>query len=226
MNFEQALKAPFSLSDLEWRVGSTFKDGSKGLLLAFVDARAIEDRLDKIFGVHGWKNEYFIHDKGVICKITATAEDGTVIEKSDGAEYTDINSFKGALSGALKRTAAVMGIGRYLYDMPSVNVDLDNRKFKGKVEAIPDQFLPEDERTGSDEVKVTYFGKKTTKKTTPASEEDVAWAMNFVVRNDKYNQGKKMSEVWEKSLRFLANGKDEEQAKAARIVASHKGFNI
>lgn len=230
-DFEVALKAPFKLSDLEWRVGSTFKQGSKGLLLAFVDARAIEDRLDKVFGVEGWKNEYYIHDKGVICKITATAEDGTIIEKSDGAEYTDINSFKGALSGALKRAAAVMGIGRYLYDMPSVNVDLDNKRFKGKVEAIPDQFLPKEEQTGNTEVKISYFGQSKVKASKPASfgdvsEEDLAWAMGFVVRDDKYNAGKKMSEVWDKSLRFLANSRDKEQAKAARIVAQHKGVNI
>ena len=231
-DFEVALKAPFKLNDLEWRVGSTFQNGSKGILLPFVTARAIMDRLDQIFGVEGWKDSYEVYpDLGVVCTLTAKAEDGSLIVKSNAAEFTQVSGLKGGFSGALKRAASEMGIGRYLYDLPVVNVELDNKKFRGKVEALPDEFVPEDERTGSTEVKVTYRGQSRNKTSNSAplenvSEEDLAWAMDFVVRDDKYNAGKKMSEVWDKSLRFLANGRDKEQAKAARIVAQHKGVNI
>lgn len=232
-DYESQLKAPFPLKDLEWRVGSTFKDGTRGILLPFVTARAIMDRLDSIFGVGGWKDRYEFPQQGCVCTLTATTSDGTVIEKSDGAEYTQVSGLKGGISGALKRAASKFGIGRYLYNLPVVNVDLDNKRFKGKVTALPDEFVPESERTGCAEVKVEYKGgfSRHTEASSGApignvSEEEIKAAMNFVVRNDKYNEGKKMSEVWDKSLRFLANGRDKEQARAARIVAQHKGIAI
>ena len=39
------------------------------------------------------------------------------IKKSDGSGATDIEPVKGGLSGALKRAASVLGIGRYLYTL-------------------------------------------------------------------------------------------------------------
>ena len=229
---EEQLKAPFSMSDLEWRIGNTFKQGEKGNLLAYIDARAIMERLDKVFGVEGWDKELSYSEKGVTCTLICRTEDGKVFRKSDAAEYTDVSPIKGGASGALKRAAANLGIGRYLYDLPSVVVDLQDRKFKGKVVAIPDKYLPEEERTGATEVQVEYFGgSKSYSHRKPeslgnVSEEEIKAAMDFVVRNDKYNEGKKMSEVWDKSLRFLANGRDKEQARAARIVAQQKGIAI
>lgn len=238
VDVEAQLKAPFPLADLEWRVGSTFKGGTRGILLPFVTARAIMDRLDSIFGVEGWKDKYEFPEQGVVCTLTATTIDG-VIEKSDGAEYTQVSGLKGGISGALKRAASKFGIGRYLYDLPTVNVDLDDRKFRGKVTALPDEFVPEGERTGCTEVKIEYKGGRSGysrndnydshHNETPAgnvSEEELQAAMNFVVRDDKYNAGKKMSEVWGKSLKFLANSRDKEQARAARIVAQHKGVAL
>ena len=230
-DYEALLKAPFSLSDLEWRVGSTFKDGQEGLLLFYVNARAIMDRLDDVFGIDGWKSDYEVYENGVICTLTATTEDGKLIQKSNGAEFTQMSGFKGGISGALKRAASDLGIGRYLYDMPNVNVKLENRRFKGKVLALPDEFMPAEDRTGCTEVKIQYRNSRNhggSKASThiEVSEDDLKAAMDFVVRGDKFNSGKKMSEVWDKSLRFLANSRDEEQARAARIVAQHKGIDV
>lgn len=231
-DYEVALKAPFSVSDLEWRVGSTFSNGTKGILLPFVSARAIMNRLDTIFGVAGWKDSYAVYpDLGVACTLTATTEDGKIIEKCNAAEFTQVSGLKGGFSGALKRAASEFGIGRYLYDLPTVNVDLDNKRFKGRIEALPDEFVPESERTGCTEVKIKYKNSRKSGGNNKPSSTDVPSmtldeAMAFVVRGDKYNEGKKMSEVWEKSLRFLANGRDKEQAQAARIVAQHKGFIV
>jgi hypothetical protein len=41
MQIEKSLKAPFHPDDIEWRVGSTTKDKSRGLALAYVTNRAI-----------------------------------------------------------------------------------------------------------------------------------------------------------------------------------------
>lgn len=229
-DYESLLKAPFGLADLDWRVGNTFKGGTKGNLLAYVDARAIMERLDEVFGVAGWDKEISESDKGVTCTLICRTEDGQTFRKADVSEYTQVSPLKGGASGALKRAAANLGIGRYLYDLPSVTVDLDeNKRFKGKVVAIPDKYLPENERTGCDEVKIEYRGSYNSSSTvdlSELSEADIEAAMNFVVRDDKYNSGKKMSEVYGKSLKFLANSRDKEQARAARIVAQQKGVAV
>lgn len=230
-NYESLLKAPFSLSDLEWRVGNTFANGEKGNLLAYVDARAIMERLDEVFGVDGWDKLISESEKGVTCTLICRTPDGKTTTKADVSEYTQVSPLKGGASGALKRAASNLGIGRYLYDLPSVTVDLENKRFKGKVVAIPDKWLPEAERTGATEIKIEYFnsGKRGGYNEAPkgdVSPDELKAAMDFVVRNDKYNEGKKMSEVWDKSLRFLANGRDKEQAQAARIVAQHKGITL
>ena len=235
-NYEELLQAPFSLNDLEWRVCNTFKGGTKGNLLAYVDARAIMERLDAVFGVAGWDKEISESEKGVTCTLICRTEDGKVFHKADVSEYTDVSPLKGGASGALKRAASNLGIGRYLYDLPSVTVDLDEkRRFRGKVVAIPDKYLPEGERSGCAEIKIEYKGNQSGYRRTEASsdasignvsEDELKAAMNFVVRDDKYNAGKKMAEVWGKSLKFLANSRDKEQARAARIVAQHKGVAV
>ena len=53
------LQEPFKESEIEWRVGSTTKDKTKGLALAYVTNRAIQNRLDDVFGIFGWKNILF-----------------------------------------------------------------------------------------------------------------------------------------------------------------------
>src|SRR5690348_2574960 len=53
-----ALQKPFAIEDIEFRVGSTSADKSKGIALAYLTNRAIMKRLDDIFGPFGWRNEY------------------------------------------------------------------------------------------------------------------------------------------------------------------------
>jgi len=224
------LKAPFPACDIEWRVGRAFSE-DKGVLLPYVTARAILERLDDVFGVENWTAQYQTVEQGVICTITAVTEDGNTIVKSDGSGYTQVEPLKGGISGALKRTASALGIGRYLYDLGEVVAPLRNKKFYGEIE-LPDRFLPESERTGNTEIKVKSksFSKNSGDSAPKANKgeltDEVKTALNFVVRNDKYNEGKKMRDVWDKGLRFLAHSRDAEQAKAARLVAGFKGVPV
>jgi hypothetical protein len=41
-----ALSAPFAADEIDWRIGSTNGDKTKGMALAYIDARAVMDRLD------------------------------------------------------------------------------------------------------------------------------------------------------------------------------------
>lgn len=115
----KALQAPFGVEDMEWRVqqaGSTQQGKLWAIVVPYITNRAIQQRLDDVCGVSGWKNEYTStpNDKGTLCGISIKfGEDW--ITKYDGAEDTDIEAVKGGLSSAMKRAAVQWGIGRYLY---------------------------------------------------------------------------------------------------------------
>ena len=104
------------------------------LAVAYVDARAVEDRLDHVFGVDGWQDAYHLLPNGnVVCKLRVKI--GTEwIEKSDVGGQSDqpdeSDRTKSAFSDALKRAAVKLGIGRYLYRLPQqwVNFDPNTRQ--------------------------------------------------------------------------------------------------
>lgn len=155
----EALKAPFPSKDIQWRVGKKSKDGAKGIALAYVDARAIQERLDEVFDT--WSPKYTPidmgeievtergtaktkHVKGFLCTITGM-KDGIEFCREDGGDCTDFEPFKGGLSSAFKRAGAALGIGRYLYDLGETWVELDKYN-KFKVPQLPEWALPEEER--------------------------------------------------------------------------------
>lgn len=119
------LIAEFSESELEWRPQSSGVDGDRPwiLVIPYIQARAIQKRLDDVFGFDGWQDEYR-GDKtnNIICKLSIWSENKKQwVSKENGATETAIEAFKGGISSALKRVAASgYGIGRYLYDLKPV----------------------------------------------------------------------------------------------------------
>lgn len=113
------LKDPFDPNFVKWRIGQVAKDGSKAKALAYLDAREVYKRLDDVCGVGGWQDTLREINGGFICELSIMI-DGIWVTKSDSADFTDIESIKGGASSALKRAAAVWGIGRYLYYLPNV----------------------------------------------------------------------------------------------------------
>jgi len=130
MNEEINLKllAPFPATEIEWRMAQNgYKTNGEpwGKVLAYVTNRAIMKRLDDTFGPFGWRNEYqwqqINHSEKVLtvclCGISVNTTSVGWVTKWDGAEPTDIETGKGALSDAMKRAAVQWGIGRYLYQL-------------------------------------------------------------------------------------------------------------
>ncbi len=118
------LKEPFDPKFVKWRVGATTADKSKGIALAYIDAREVMKRLDDVFGVTGWQSRFsHVTERMVTCEIGAKVNNEWVW-KSDGAGDTAVEAEKGSLSDALKRTAVLWGIGRYLYYLPNEWVEL------------------------------------------------------------------------------------------------------
>ncbi len=140
MNTEkiQRLYEPFEENDIEWRVQSGgVKNGKPwAIVLAYVTARAVQDRLDEVFGTLCWKMEYTIGSKGVLCHLSVKGETGEWITKTDGAPETDIESFKGGISNAFKRVASAgFGIGRYLYKLDKNYANFDeNGIYSAKID--------------------------------------------------------------------------------------------
>ena len=116
-----ALQKPFEESDIQWRVqqaGIPASGKPYVMAIPYVSNRAIQKRLDEVFGPFGWENAYMPtpDGKGYLCGITIHSEKRSVT-KWDGAEHTNIEPLKGALSDSMKRSAVQLGIGRYLYQL-------------------------------------------------------------------------------------------------------------
>lgn len=157
------LAEPFPAEDVEWFLGVTTQDKTKGLAIPFITNRAVMERLDAVCGPDGWRNEYQalgereIFDKNnqsngkktsQLCGISVWSEvRGEWITKWDGAEESDIEAIKGSLSSAMKRAAVQWGIGRYLYylESPWVEIEPQGRSYRIKptqVIALPGWALP------------------------------------------------------------------------------------
>jgi hypothetical protein len=135
----RALSAPFDPGDVSWRVGHTDASKTTGLALAYVNARAVEDRLDEVCGAL-WRATYptVIRSMAegkrgsvVVCSI-AIKIGGEWIERCNGAGDTAVEAEKGALSDAFKRAATMWGVGRYLYgfESPWVKITQAGRSYQ------------------------------------------------------------------------------------------------
>jgi hypothetical protein len=143
------LRAPFPADRIEWRIGSCGdkQDGSVwARCLAYIDNRAAMERLDDVFGMN-WSHSEEFHQVGgqAVCVVTiiistiCDSDDkivsrGRTVTGSCAVEANgDIDPFKSAASGAMKRAVVNLGIGRYLYDLPEAWATIDpNGKYDGK----------------------------------------------------------------------------------------------
>jgi hypothetical protein len=141
------LREPFTPRDIEWKPGSITRDRKKGLAMAYITNRAIQERLDDVCGPENWRNEFRQGPEGgVLCGISIriTREDGSSewVTKWDGAENTEFEAVKGGLSGSMKRAAVQWGLGRYLYELPAQWVPLDERGRFAETPRLPAQYVP------------------------------------------------------------------------------------
>lgn len=158
------LKEPFRAEDIEWRIQQSGETNGRiwAKVLAYVTARAIENRLDEVCGPENWKNEFRKEGENgeYLCGISIKI-DGEWITKWDGCSSAGTNSnidgFKTALSGSIKRAAATgWGIGRYLYSleegwavicddgMYSAKLKDSNKWFKWNPPQLPTWALPKE----------------------------------------------------------------------------------
>jgi hypothetical protein len=115
-----ALSRPFSFDAVHIKVQATNREKTRGLIVPYIDARAVMDRLDEVVGPDGWSDSYTPLEGGAVrCSLRI----GKAI-KEDVGQGDDA---KAAFSDALKRTAVKFGVSRYLYDSEKIWADLNER---------------------------------------------------------------------------------------------------
>ncbi|MBX3012047.1 MAG: hypothetical protein KF832_11100 [Caldilineaceae bacterium] len=130
------LSKPFHPSRITWRPGALTSKKDKALALAYADLRAYQNRLDEVCGMD-WSVSYTPWRDRIICHLTiqgitrsSTGEPDSDSERSEIAGTT-------AEAQAFKRACAMFGLGRYLYNLPSLWVEYDapNQRFTEKAKA-------------------------------------------------------------------------------------------
>ena len=132
------LAEPFHPDKVDWRIGSTNADKTKGMALAYIDSRTVMERLDEVCGIGGWQCDYPHAGTKTSCQIGIKIGDEWVW-KGDGAGDTDFEGSKGAFSDAFKRAAVKWGVGRYLYDLKAPWVAIEQ---KGRSHFIKKSEMP------------------------------------------------------------------------------------
>jgi hypothetical protein len=136
------------------------------MAIAYVQSRAIMDRLDAVVGIDGWQDSYTVlPDGSVECRLEIRI-DGTWIQKTDvgvqSKQPGEGDRIKAAYTDALKRTAAKWGIGRYLRRLPPQWCDYDpQKKWFTKTPELPTWARPK-KAHGSQTVGLNENGKSAT----------------------------------------------------------------
>jgi hypothetical protein len=138
------LRAPFPADRIEWRIQSCGEksDGSVwARCLAYIDNRAAMERLDEVYG-EGWshREEFKQIGNSAVCTVAITIAGGGEFQRTvtgscevELNKADDIDPFKSAASGAMKRAVVNLGIGRFLYELPEAWAIIhDGGKHQGK----------------------------------------------------------------------------------------------
>lgn len=119
-----SLQEPFVPDAITWKPGAN--KGDKCMALAYADLRAYMHRLDEVCGLD-WSCRYVAWGEDrIMCELTISGVTRT--STGEMAAQDEKNEIGGTVAEAqaFKRACAMFGLGRYLYDLPSVWVGFDN----------------------------------------------------------------------------------------------------
>ena len=117
------LAIPFKPDSITWKP-SVIK-GDKCLALAYADLRAYQERLDELCGLD-WSVRYVAWgDDRIMCELTICHVTRTSTGEMDVQDEKNGMGGTVAEAQAFKRACAMFGLGRYLYELPSLWVGYD-----------------------------------------------------------------------------------------------------
>jgi len=174
----------FPFEEIKTMLQVTSGDKKTGMAVFYLDSRTIQNRLDEAVGQFNWKNQFIVwHEiennetkkiqKSQICGIAIlNTERNEWVGKFDGAECSNIEPIKGGLSDSFKRAACAWGIGRYLYEIDGVWVDIEPSGKSYRIKNNQQTKL----RTAYEAAVNKIFGTSTTPKPSAGSAENRAAA--------------------------------------------------
>lgn len=112
----------------KWKIQSFNKDKTKATCVAYVDARDVMDKFDKVLGPDNWQRIHKPVGNLIICGIGIRDEKGSWIFKEDVGSENEIEMEKSIISDSFKRCAVNWGVGRFLYDLDIKYVNISNGK--------------------------------------------------------------------------------------------------
>lgn len=126
-------------SDIEARVQRVFMNsgGASAMLLLYKSARTDMRILDEVYGPLNWKRSHEVINGAMFCTISIWDEEKKEwVSKQDVGVPSNRDSKKGEASDSFKRAGFNWGIGRELYDAPTIFVNLNRNEVEaGKLRA-------------------------------------------------------------------------------------------
>lgn len=123
----RALQAPFDPTEVDFRVQGKAGGSGKAQVVAYVDARCVQDRLDAVVGPGAWSFDWNPINFDAKGEIQSAKGMLTIygVTKSDIGSASNFEASLGAVSHCFKRAAVLWGVGRYLYSVPSMWVEVE-----------------------------------------------------------------------------------------------------
>lgn len=127
------LSKPFHPSRITWRPGALTGQKDKALAIAYADLRAYQNRLDEVCGMD-WSVSYTPWGDRIICHLTINGITRSSTGEPDSDAEREEKAWRTAEAIAFTRACAMFGLGRYLYNLPSLWVEYDapNQRFTEK----------------------------------------------------------------------------------------------
>ena len=123
----RGFQEPFDPREVDFRIqGKVNEQSGRAQVVAYIDARAVQDRLDAVVGAGNWSFDWtplvIDHGEVQIAKGVLTVHG---VSKADAGSASNFEQTLGAVSHCLKRAAVHWGIGRYLYSLPATWVPVE-----------------------------------------------------------------------------------------------------
>jgi len=130
INFEE-LQRPLSVDEIDFRIQS-INNGGYATILAYKDARADINRLNKVCTPLGWKREHTRDNHNCIVSLWCDEKKQWVSKEDTGTESA-AEAKKGLASDSFKRACFNLGMGIELYDYPLIQIKLKQDELQKQV---------------------------------------------------------------------------------------------
>lgn len=133
MNIKE-LATPLDITDIKFRVKTNYDNTV--IILPYKNSRVDMNRLDEVVGCENWQRDHK-EVNGVIYAGVGIKIKGEFVWKWDAGSKSNSEAEKGQASDSFKRACTNWGIGRELYNYPTIRVtalphEMNNRSGKPK----------------------------------------------------------------------------------------------